>query len=85
MKNLKQIRTAAGMSITTLAHTTGITRQSIHRYESGEAEPVLSNAVSIADALNVDLDLLTDRAVIHETEDVRIRSRAISLTTATIK
>lgn len=51
-------RMAIGMSQAELAERAGIDKRQIRRYEAGEAQPSLSVARGIADALSVSLDEL---------------------------
>ena len=60
-KNLKKIRTKAGLSQEKLAILVGIHRTTIGELERGEQNPSLINLIKIADALKVELtDLFTN-------------------------
>ena len=55
---IKTRRTALGLSQTELAKAAGLHVRQIARYEAGEQQPVLSVAVSLADALDISLNQL---------------------------
>jgi transcriptional regulator with XRE-family HTH domain len=50
---LKAIRLAKNITITDLAESAGLSRQTIHNYESGEREPTWENVQKIAEAMGV--------------------------------
>src|SRR6266516_4588393 len=50
---LRQRRADLGMSQADLAELAGVDKRQIRRYEAGEQQPVLSVAVSIANALKI--------------------------------
>ncbi|MEU6513594.1 helix-turn-helix transcriptional regulator [Streptomyces sp. NPDC046978] len=57
----ERIRTARryrGLTQEQLAHSIGLDRRSIHRYETAQRDPTLSNLILIADALEVPLSAL---------------------------
>lgn len=60
-KILKDLRSKANISQPTLAKEIGVTTRQIQRYESGENEPKLSQAVLLADYFHVSLDYLVGR------------------------
>lgn len=51
-----------GESMRTLAKKVGLTYTMIWRYTRGDAEPILSNLIKIADVLDVSIDELCGRA-----------------------
>ncbi|EIP8069385.1 helix-turn-helix transcriptional regulator [Enterococcus faecalis] len=61
-KKLKELRSKANISQTTLAKEIGVTTRQIQRYESGENEPKLSQAILLADYFDVSLDYLVGRS-----------------------
>lgn len=56
---MRSRRAAVGMSQADLAERAGIDKRQIRRYEAGEAQPSLSVARHIADALGISLDELS--------------------------
>lgn len=60
VKSLKELREGRGYSQEGLAAKVGLTRVAYLRYESGQAEPKLSNFLSIARELGVSLKSLAD-------------------------
>ncbi|EAD9138932.1 helix-turn-helix transcriptional regulator [Listeria monocytogenes] len=61
-ENIKQLRTDNKISQSFLAEKIGTTTRQIQRYESGENEPKLSQAIALADYFEVSLDYLTGRS-----------------------
>ena len=57
---LKEKRTASGMSQETLADRIGVTRQLVSKWENGLSEPTITQAVKIAEALNLTLTELLE-------------------------
>ncbi len=55
---LKAIRFAKNLTITDLAESAGLSRQTIHNYESGKREPTWAAVMAIAYALGVSTDEL---------------------------
>ncbi|WP_338400573.1 helix-turn-helix transcriptional regulator [Enterococcus hirae] len=60
-ENLKKLRSESDISQLVLAKEIGTTTRQIQRYESGENEPKLSQAVLLADYFDVSLDYLVGR------------------------
>lgn len=56
---LKKAMGLKSMSAARLARETGIGESTIHRYLTGEREPIYGNLIAIARALEADLDFLT--------------------------
>ncbi len=56
---LASLRTKAGLSKTDLGQLVGVTRVSIHEFETGRKIPSLDTAIALAGALGVSLDWLT--------------------------
>ena len=56
---LASSRTQAGLSKTDLGQRVGVTRVSIHEFETGRKIPSLDTAIALAAALGVSLDWLT--------------------------
>lgn len=55
---MREQRTALGLSQAELAERVGVDKRQIRRYEAGEAQPSLSVAKAIANALNITIDEL---------------------------
>ncbi len=58
---IRQRRAALGMSQSDLARAAGVDTRQIRRYEAGEQQPLLSVAVTIADALGISVSELAGR------------------------
>ena len=58
-ERLKKAMYLKDMSVAQLAKTTGIGQSTIHRYLSGEREPIYGNLIAISRALDADLNFLT--------------------------
>ena len=58
---IRQRRAALGMSQGDLARAAGVDTRQIRRYEAGEQQPLLSVAMSIADALGISVSELAGR------------------------
>ena len=54
--NLKQLRTARGLTQAEVAQRLGVTRQTISSYESGRTMPDLETLKQLADILGCDLE-----------------------------
>lgn len=61
MKRLKELRAAKNMTLKQMAETLGMVQRNYQRYETGEVDPPLSKAVSLADYFGVSLDYLVGR------------------------
>ena len=59
--NLKQFRTAAGLTQPAVAAALGISRSAVAMYESGSREPELSLLWQLADLYGISLDELAGR------------------------
>lgn len=57
-QRIQQIREAKGISRSKLAKICGMAETSIHHFEAGRREPLLSSIKRIADALKVTIDEL---------------------------
>ncbi len=55
---LHAARTAAGLSLQALATLAQLSRQAIHQFEHGQAEPTFATAIRLATALGCSLDSL---------------------------
>jgi len=53
-RNLEKIRKEKGLTLRELAHIADIDHSSIHRIESGVANPMLTMIITLAKALEVD-------------------------------
>lgn len=62
-ERIKALRTQKGFSQEDVARRAGLTRQSIHLYETDQSDPSLFNAMCIADVLGVSLDYLAKGSV----------------------
>jgi transcriptional regulator with XRE-family HTH domain len=60
---IKKARVAKGYTISDLARKTGITFQTLDKWEKGKNYPNVYNLIPIADALNISLDELVGRTV----------------------
>lgn len=61
-RRIAAARTLRGMSQADLAETSGISLNSIARYETGDTCPSLKNAAALADALGVSAGYLAGRS-----------------------
>lgn len=57
-QRLHAIRLARKISVNRIVKATGVDRTSLYRYERGDGEPLLSNAVALAEFFQVSLDYL---------------------------
>tara|TARA_R110000822_G_scaffold4116_7_gene17812 strand:- start:1784 stop:1996 length:213 start_codon:yes stop_codon:yes gene_type:complete len=53
---VKKLRIERGLTITTAASMSGISRDSLARYETFQSEPMLSNAMAISDVLGMGIE-----------------------------
>lgn len=58
MNQVKQYRTALGLSQQALAQAVGVSRQTVNQLENQDYNPTLSLCIRIAKALNTDLNTL---------------------------
>ena len=58
MKNLKELRKKRNLSQLRLAMELGLSQQTIHKYESGKAEPDISTLIALARFFHVSVDYL---------------------------
>lgn len=56
--NIQSRRKMLGLTQEQLAHTLGVSRQTVTKWETGESTPDLENASALAEALDVSLDAL---------------------------
>lgn len=61
MKNIKTIRTNAGMSQQAFANLFGVHQTAVSQWEKGRTSPDIPTAKAIADYFHVDLDYVLDR------------------------
>jgi len=57
-KNLQKLREAKGLSTRQFAYEAEISHSSVGRLEAGLSNPTLTTLIKIADALDVDLNVL---------------------------
>ena len=57
-ERLYQLRKGRGISQEELAHTVGVSRQAVQKWEAGAATPDLNNLSALADYFAVSLDYL---------------------------
>ncbi|MFI1535596.1 helix-turn-helix domain-containing protein [Streptomyces anandii] len=62
-ERIRTVRRHRELTQEQLAHTIGVDRRSIHRWETAQRDPVLSMLILIADALDVPLTLLVDNSL----------------------
>src|SRR3712207_1702131 len=67
---LKRLRTQRGITLTGLAHTTGISKSTLSRLETGQRRPTLELLLALSQAYRVPLD---DLVGAPEVGDPRIR------------
>ena len=61
MKNIRTIRTNAGMSQQQFANLFGVHQTAVSQWEKGRTSPDVATAKAIADHFNVNLDYVLDR------------------------
>lgn len=66
LKNLKALRTRAGISQQQLADLVIVSQQSINKYENHEVEPNLATLCAIADYFDVSVDYLVGRTDVEK-------------------
>ena len=54
--SIRTARKAMGITLSELSGITGIPRMSILRYEKGQRQPVLENAIKLAEALGIPIE-----------------------------
>lgn len=54
--DVKKLRMERGLTITTVATSAGVSRDTLSRYESFQREPMLSNAMAISDVLGMGIE-----------------------------
>lgn len=62
MQRLKELRIAKGLTLKAAAEYLGMVVRNYQRYETGEVDPPLSKAISLADYFDVSLDYLVGRS-----------------------
>ena len=60
MKNLRKLRTEAGLSQQALADKFQLSQQSVQKYESGQSDPSLDTLRLFADFFDCSIDYLID-------------------------
>lgn len=60
-EQLSRIRKDRGYNQEQLAEKVGVSRQAVSKWETGDAQPALSQLIALADALDVSLDILCCR------------------------
>ena len=58
VKNLKKLRTDAGLSQQKLAEIIGVSQQSVNKYENHSAEPDITTIIRLAEIFNTTTDYL---------------------------
>ena len=58
LENLKNLRSASGVSQKTLADNIGLSQQSINKYENHNIEPDIATLIPIADYFHTSVDYL---------------------------
>lgn len=58
VKNLKKLRTQAGISQQQLADVIGVSQQSINKYENHNIEPDIHTIIALADYFGISVDYL---------------------------
>ena len=61
VKNLKRLRSKAGISQRELAEIVMVSQQSINKYENHNVEPDIETLIKLADCFKVSLDYLVGR------------------------
>lgn len=61
-ERLAALRTAAGVSQQTIGDMLGVTRWSVHNYETGKNRPDYDGLLALADYFDVSLDYLVGRS-----------------------
>lgn len=62
MKRLKELRQEKNLTLKQMAEQLGMVQRNYQRYETGEVDPPLSKAISLADFFDVSLDYLVGRS-----------------------
>lgn len=62
MKRLKEISLQSTMAANAVAEHLGILYRAYQKYETGEIDPPMSNAIVLADLFDVSLDYLVGRS-----------------------
>ena len=60
---IKLHRERRGLTLTELSEKIGVTESAICKWEKGDTEPSLINAISVADFFNLSLDCLVGRDI----------------------
>jgi transcriptional regulator with XRE-family HTH domain len=69
MKNIKTLRTDAGLSQQAFADLFGVHQTAVSQWEKGRTSPDIQTAKAIADRFDVDLDYVLDRELPDSAED----------------
>ena len=66
MRNLKKLRTEAGLTQLALQMKTGIDQAILSKYENGERTPTVENLQVLAEFFNTSLDYLMNKTNVRE-------------------
>ncbi len=81
-ENLIKYRKLKAYTQDDIAELTGVSRQSVSKWENGESMPDMNKIIKIAESLDVSLDVLFDRDNVVKTEmaidDIQISAFAFS-------
>lgn len=66
MKRLKELRMGKNITLKQMAEELNMVQRNYQRYETGEVDPPLSKAISLADFFDVSLDYLVGRSDVAE-------------------
>lgn len=70
LDNLKQLRSARGISQKALADAIGVSQQSINKYENHNIEPDIQTLCKIADYFGISVDYLVGRIAENNSNDL---------------
>ncbi|HNX15525.1 MAG TPA: helix-turn-helix transcriptional regulator [Oscillospiraceae bacterium] len=80
MKNIKTLRTEAGMSQFSFASLFGVHQTAVSQWEKGRTNPDTRTAKAIADYFHVDLDYVLDRETEEDEFLIALSAEAKALT-----
>lgn len=72
---IKKLRKKAGLNQSQLAQQTGISEQSISKYECGERNPKIENLEALANFFKVPVSYLRGKAVVNRLNDLKFNSK----------